>query len=243
MGSPLARATNQTKAHDMNTRRLLGTNQIVGAACLTLLLAASAQSQEIDLLLKGGHVLDPRNRIDAVMDVAIAKGTIVQVAPDISALRAKTVVDVGGMYVTPGLIDMHVHAYQGNEPDAYIANGFTSLPPDAFTFRAGVTTVVDAGSSGWRNFVNFKKQTIDQSQTRVLALLNIVGGGMASRFEEQNTHDMDPVQTAYMINRLFPKIIVGIKAAHYWGDFTQVIRAVGDKVYKAGVLAFLQALE
>jgi dihydroorotase len=189
-------------------------------------------AQEIDLLLKGGHVIDPRNQIDGKMDVAISNGKIFQVAPTIAAQRAKNVIDVTGLYVTPGLIDMHVHAYQGNAPDAYIANGFTSLPPDGFTFRAGVTTVVDAGSSGWRNFREFKKQTIDRSQTRVLAFLNIVGNGMASRFEEQDVNDMNPVQTSHMIKRLFPEIIIGIKSAHYWGDFTQVEKAV-----EAGTLA------
>jgi dihydroorotase len=91
---------------------------------------------------------------------------------------------------------------------------------------------VDAGSSGWRNFREFKKQTIDRSQTRILALLNIVGTGMTGRFEEQDTDDMNPEQTAYMINRLFPEILVGIKAAHYWGGFYQVERAV-----EAGKLA------
>jgi len=191
-----------------------------------------AQAQEIDLLLKGGHVIDPKNQINGKMDVAITNGKIYQVAANISPQKAKQTVDVTGLYVTPGLIDMHVHAYQGNEPDAYIADGFTSLPPDGFTFRAGVTTVVDAGSSGWRNFRDFKKQTIDRSQTRILALLNIVGTGMTGRFEEQDTNDMNPEQTAYMINRLFPDILVGIKAAHYWGGFTQVERAV-----EAGKLA------
>jgi len=200
--------------------------------CFILFCGASAHAQEIDLLLKGGHVIDPKNQIDSKMDVAITNGKIYQVAANISAQKAKTVVDATGLYVVPGLIDMHVHAYQGNEPDAYIADGFTSLPPDGFTFRAGVTTVVDAGSSGWRNFRDFKKQTIDRSQTRILALLNIVGTGMTGRFEEQDTNDMNPEQTAYMINRLFPQIIVGIKAAHFWGGFTQVDRAV-----EAGKLA------
>ena len=202
--------------------------------CLVIMamLPSILRSQEFDLLLKGGNVIDPKNQINSKMDVAIANGKIAQVSANISAQKAKSVVDVTGLYVTPGLIDMHVHAFQGNEPDAYIANGFTSLPPDAFTFRAGVTTVVDAGSSGWKNFKQFKKQTIDRSQTRVLALLNIVGLGMASRFEEQNTDDMNPVQTAYMITRLFPEIIVGIKASHYWGDFTAV-----DKAVEAGKLA------
>src|SRR5258706_11098088 len=193
---------------------------------ILILIPNILAAQEIDLLLKGGHVIDPKNQIDSKMDVAIANGKITQVALDIPAKNAKHVVDVNGLVVTPGLIDMHVHVFQGTEPDAYIADGLTSLPPDGFTFRAGVTTVVDAGSSGWRNFRQFKKQTIDRSQTRVLALLNIVGNGMVGRFEEQDVNDMNPVQTAHMIKRLFPDLIVGIKAAHYWGDFTQVDRAV-----------------
>lgn len=201
-------------------------------SCSIIFCGFNSWAQEIDLLLKGGHVIDPKNQINSKMDVAITSGRIYQVAPDIPAQKAKVVVDVTGLYVTPGLIDMHVHAFHGNDPDAYIANGFTSLPPDGFTFRAGVTTVVDAGSSGWRNFRQFKKQTIDRSQTRILAFLNIVGTGMVGRFEEQDTDDMNPVQTAHMINRLFPEILVGIKSAHYWGDFAQVDRAV-----EAGKLA------
>ena len=132
----------------------------------------------------------------------------------------------------PGLIDMHVHVYPGNDLDAYIANGPTSVAPDGFTFRSGVTTVVDAGSSGWRNFRQFKEQTIDKAQTRVLALLNIVGWGMVGRFEEQDVADMNPVMTSHMIKTLFPDVLVGIKAAHYWGDFSQV-----DKAVEAGKLA------
>jgi dihydroorotase len=166
------------------------------------------------------------------MDVAIAEGKILRVASNIPAAGAKRVVDVKGLYVTPGLIDMHVHVFAGNDLDSYIANGPTSVPPDGFTFRAGVTTVVDAGSSGWRNFRQFKAQTIDRAQTRVLALLNIVGTGMFGRFEEQDVMDMNPVMTAHMIQKLYPNILVGIKSAHYWGDFTQVDRAV-----EAGKLA------
>ena len=173
-------------------------------------------------------MIDPKNKIDAPMDVAITEGKIAQVAKDIPAKNAKKVIDVRGLYVTPGIIDMHVHVFYGTDLDGYIANAPTSVPADAFTFRAGVTTVVDAGSSGWRNFRLFKKQTIDKSQTRVLALLNIAGNGMLSRFEEQDVSDMNPEQTANMIKRLFPDIIVGIKAAHFWGDFTQVDRAVQE---------------
>jgi len=198
-----------------------------------ILSGRSLQGQVIDILLKGGHVIDPKNKIDSQMDVAIAGGKIFQVARDIQANNVSKIIDVKGMYVTPGLIDMHVHAFHGTDPDSYIADGWDALPPDGFTFRAGVTTVVDAGSAGWRNFRAFKKQTIDRSRTRVLAFLNIVGSGMFGRFEEQDVTDMNPVMTAYMINRLFPDILVGIKSAHYWGpDFTQVDRAV-----EAGKLA------
>lgn len=192
-----------------------------------------ASAQQIDILLKGGHVIDPKNNIDSKMDVAIVAGKISQVAPNIPVKNVKKVIDVSGMYVSPGLIDMHVHAFHGNDPVSYIANGWDALQPDGYTFRAGVTTVVDAGSAGWRNFRDFKKQTIDRSQTRILAFLNIVGVGMYGRFEEQDVTDMNPVMTSHMVTRLYPDILVGIKSSHYWGpDFTQV-----DKAVEAGNLA------
>ncbi len=204
-----------------------------GAASLLIcLICFSASAQEFDLLLKGGHVIDPKNELDGNFDVAIKDGKIAAVAQGIAEIRAKNAIDVSGLYVTPGLIDMHVHVFLGHDEGAYIANGPTSVMPDGFTFRAGVTTVVDAGSSGWRNFPKFKSQTIDHAKTRVLALLNIVGTGMESRFKEQDVSDMNPEMTAHMINRLYPDLIVGIKSAHYWGDFTQV-----DKAVEAGRLA------
>ena len=204
-------------------------------ALLTFILilgSFTVSAQEIDLLLKGGHVIDPKNKINTKMDVAIAGGKIVKVAVNIPANTAKKIVDVSGLYITPGIIDMHAHVFQGNDLGSYIADGQIAVPADAFTFRAGVTTVVDAGSSGWRNFRLFKEQNIDRSQTRILALLNITGNGMYGRFEEQDKADFNPEMTSYMITKLYPKIIVGIKAAHYWGDFTQVDRAV-----EAGKLA------
>lgn len=197
-----------------------------------LLFPFLSEAQSVDILLKGGHVIDPKNNIDSKMDVAIKDNKIAQVAPDISVNDAKKVIDVTGLYVTPGIIDMHVHVFYGTDPDAYIANGHTSVQPDAFSFRAGVTTMVDAGSSGWRNFRLFKQQTIDRSQTRVLAFLNVVGAGMVGRYEEQNVEDMNPTMNALMITRMFPKLIVGIKSPHYWGDFTQV-----DKAVESGKLA------
>lgn len=194
--------------------------------------AGRSAAQDIDILLKGGHVIDPKNKINSVMDVAVSNGKIARVAANIPANSAKKVIDISGLYLTPGIIDMHTHVFQGTDPTSYIANGHTSVQADAFSFRAGVTTMVDAGSSGWRNFRQFKEQAIDRSQTRILAMLNIVGNGMYGRFEEQDETDMNPVMVSNMIRRLYPNLIVGIKAAHYWGGFTQVDRAV-----EAGKLA------
>ncbi len=105
-------------------------------------------------------------------------------------------------------------------------NGPSGVIPDGFTFRSGVTTVVDAGSSGWRTFPEFKKNIIDKSQTRVLAFLNIVGEGMRGGSYEQNLADMDAKLTANVAiaNK---ENIVGIKLAHYQGhEWTPADRAV-----------------
>lgn len=204
---------------------------------LSLILLFSAVSgntyaQEIDLLLKGGHVIDPKNNINSKMDVAIVGNKIFRVAANIPESSSKKTVNISGFYVTPGLIDMHTHVFHGTDPNSMTANSYGGLQADAFSFRAGVTTVVDAGSSGWRNFPLFKAQSIDRAQTRVLAFLNVVGHGMRSRFDQQDVTDMNPVMNAHMINKLYPDIIVGIKSAHYWGDFTSV-----DKAVESGKLA------
>ena len=131
--------------------------------------APAASTAAYDLLLQGGHVLDDKNHIDAVMDVAIKDGKIAKVAAHIPAADALKTIDVKGLYVTPGLIDIHVHVYAGTgERNSYA--GDNSVPPDGFTFRVGVTTVVDAGCSGWRNFEDFKQRIIDRSKTRVFCI-------------------------------------------------------------------------
>jgi dihydroorotase len=116
--------------------------------CLSTLL----QAQTYDLILKGGHLIDPKNKINEKMDLAINQGKVVRVAADIPATSAKKVIDVKGLYVTPGLIDIHVHVFAGTNKEQHYMDGPNSLPPDGFTLRSGVTTVVDAGSSGWRSF-------------------------------------------------------------------------------------------
>ncbi len=182
-------------------------------------------SQPYTIVIRNGHVIDPKNNIDAVMDVAILNGRIAAVSKTIDAKGAGQVVDAKGLYVTPGLIDIHTHNFFGVEPDHAYENGTSALPPDGFTFRNGVTTVVDCGSSGWRTFPTFKAQTIDQSQTRVLAFLNIVGEGMRPSYE-QNANDMDSKMSALIATR-YRNFIVGFKVAHYEGhEWTPVDRAV-----------------
>lgn len=207
-------------------------SHVTGIAICSMVCALSAFGQGAatsaplyDLLLQGGHVLDDKNHIDSTMDVAIKDGRIAKVAAHLSPSDALKTIDVKGLYVTPGLIDIHVHVYAGTgERNSYA--GDNSVPPDGFTFRTGVTTVVDAGCSGWRNFEDFKQRIIDRSKTRVFALLNIVGSGMRGAGYEQNTADMDGEATAAMALK-YPETIVGIKTAHFEGpEWTPVEQAV-----------------
>ena len=178
-------------------------------------LTVSAQEPMYDLLLKGGHVIDPKNNIDKLMDVAVSNGKIASVAENISASKAKTVADVKGLYVTPGLIDMHVHVYNATPVTAAAARS-NSVWPDAFSFRSGVTTMVDAGTSGSANFEDFKKYVIEQSKTRVLAFVNISRQGMTDFKNEDKVEDLD-TDGVVALAKAYPSIIVGIKSAHYGG--------------------------
>ncbi len=166
-----------------------------------LFFAVTAMAQsDYDLLLKGGHVVDAKNKISAVRDVAIKDGKIAAIAENIPAAHAFKVVNATGLYVTPGLIDIHVHVYAGTGERGSYA-GDLSVYPDGFTFRTGVTTVADAGCAGWRNFEDFKNRVIDRSRTRVLAFINIVGNGMRGGKYEQDLNDMEAAPTAAMANK------------------------------------------
>ena len=179
-----------------------------------------------DLLLKGGHVVDPKNQISRVSDVAIAAGKIARVAPDIPIAQAAKVINVQGFYVTPGMVDLHTHVY--NRPGNPPPKRNQSVQPDAYSFRSGVTTMVDPGTSGWRDFPNFKEITIDRSQTRVLAWLNIVSAGMGFG-NEDDPAQMDAAGAAKMA-KAYPEIIVGFKTAHYAGPGWAAV----DGAVKAG---------
>ncbi|HEX4636504.1 MAG TPA: amidohydrolase/deacetylase family metallohydrolase [Rhizomicrobium sp.] len=188
---------------------------LAGSALLFAASGAAAQQPAYDLLLRGGHVIDAKNHVNAVMDVAIKDGHIAQVAPNLKPGNAIKTIDVHGMYVTPGLIDLHTHNYTGTGERGSYA-GDLSIQPDGFTFRNCVTTVIDAGCSGWRNFEDFKDRIVDRAKTRILVMLNIVGAGMRGGKYEQNTSDMDGEATAKMAQR-YPGLIVGIKTAHFNG--------------------------
>ncbi|RZU41561.1 dihydroorotase [Edaphobacter modestus] len=196
-------------------------------AATFLACALSAHAQQYDLVLRNGHVLDPKNNVDARSDVAIRDGKIAAIEPSIPASAAKQSVDISGLYLTPGLIDIHVHVFTGLRHDAW-GNGDLSVPADVMAIPNGVTTMADAGSSGWRDFPEFRRRIIDDSKTRIFAFLNIVGAGMANSDDaaEQNEHDMDLDALSKTIeqNR---DIIVGIKTAHWQQpNFISVQKAV-----------------
>jgi dihydroorotase len=182
-------------------------------------------------VLRGGHVIDPRNQIDAVRDVAIRDGKIAAVSERIDPALATKTIDLNGLYVTPGLVDIHVHVFTGTGERRSYA-GDNSVYPDGFTLRSGVTAVADAGCAGWRNFDDFKRLVIDRSRTRVFAFLNIVGHGMRGSRYEQDVADMQAGPAAEMAMR-HRVLIVGIKTAHFMGrSFTGV-----DRALEAGTIA------
>ena len=206
---------------------------------LTCFLSTSAQTTTplYDIVVKGGRVIDPKNGIDQVIDIAVKQGKIVKVEKNINGADAKQVVDATDLIVAPGLIDLHSHVFAGTQPDHYLSDGLSALMPDPNTFRVGLTTVVDCGGAGWRNFAVFKKNVIDVSQTRVLSFLNIVGEGMRGGNYEQDIADMNP-NFAAAAAKQYKDYIVGFKLAHFNGaDWTPT-----DKVVEAGNLAGLPVI-
>ncbi|WP_439583623.1 amidohydrolase/deacetylase family metallohydrolase [Dyadobacter bucti] len=210
-------------------------NKISFFLLLLLSLPVISRAQSYDIIIKGGHVIDPKNNINGIMDVAITGDKIAQLAKSIPAGQGKQVIDAAGLYVTPGIIDIHGHVFAGTTPDGDLSNGFSALPPDGFTFRVGVTTIVDAGGAGSKSFPEFKKNIIDRSQTRVLAFLNISSEGMRGdeySVYQQDVKFMDP-QLAASAAKEYKDYIVGIKVAHFHkSDFIAV-----DRALEAGKLA------
>ena len=219
---------------------------------LLYLSTADAQAPKYEILLKGGHVIDPANHIDDVRDVAVSGGKIAAVEKDIPAASAAKVVDVSGLYVTPGLIDIHVHITNGGaplnwfDPEARSHTEPYAVPAD-IVLTSGVTTVVDAGTAGAETFLQEKESVMDHATVRVLAFLNIVANGMSGGLE-QSVDEMNVKRCSDTINK-YPELIVGVKTAHYWptepydGEHTPwaaVDRAVacGEAVHKPVMFDF-----
>lgn len=228
-----------------NWMKTLPTIIAVSVISVGLPLAVVAQTQpRYDLLLKGGHVIDPANHIDDVRDVAVFQGKIAAVEKNIAADEAGKVVDVSNLYVTPGLIDIHYHIGHGGAP----LNWFTpearahALPlgiPADMALQSGVTTIVDAGTAGAENFLQEKEEVIDRARVRVLAFLNIVANGMNGGLEN-SLDEMDSRLCAATVTR-YRDIIVGVKTAHYWTslpwDAEHVPWAAVDRAIECATLA------
>jgi dihydroorotase len=201
---------------------------------LLVALSGMFAQPKYDVLIRGGHVIDPKNRIDAVRDVAVAGGRIALVAAKIDPADARRTIEAAGLYVTPGLIDIHVHVYKRTNPPPRAHD--ESVNPDAFSFRSGVTTVVDAGSSGWKDFADFRDHIIKPAKTRVLAFLNIVADGMGTG-REDDPAEMD-FESAARVAKENPELIVGFKSAHYAGPGWASV----DGAVKAGNLTGLPVM-
>jgi len=199
---------------------------------LFALFSGVSHAQTYSILIKGGQVIDPKNGRNEVVDVGIADGKIKKIAKNIDPKEAKQVVNASGMYVTPGLIDIHGHVFYGTSDNSYLSDGLSALPPDGFTLRVGVTTICDAGGAGWESFPLFKKNVIDKSKTRVLAFINIVGAGMKGGQAEQDTSDMDASKAAAAALQ-YKDDVVGFKVAHFSGPNWKPV----DRAVAAGNLA------
>jgi dihydroorotase len=200
-------------------------------ALVLFMTSALLAQTKYDLLLKGGRVIDPKNGIDGVMDLAVKDGKVAAVAAGIAPSDAQKVVDVSGLIVTPGIVDIHVHVFSTTGvADSWA--GDNSVRPDDFSFRTGVTTMADAGSSGWRNFEQFRLTVIDRAKTRVFAFINIAGLGMMTNIVEQHPEDMKPEEIARLAKK-HADVVVGVKTAHWEGPSWTAV----EKALEAGRLS------
>ena len=156
-----------------------------------------------DLLLKGGNVIDPSHDLRGALDVAVEDGKIARVAANIAVTEARRVVDIRGKTVTPGLIDLHTHVFDG-----VAANG---VHPDIAGVHAGVTTVVDAGSSGCATFSAFPRHILPRCETEVIPLLHICQTGLATNPDIIAESSID-LESTLRVAREHRGLIKGIKA-------------------------------
>jgi dihydroorotase len=167
-------------------------------------MLTEATTPPLDLLLVGGTVVDPSQGLHARKDVGLAQGRVALVEDSVPQARARQVVDCSGLIVTPGLVDLHVHVYEG-------ASHY-GIEVDSTCLATGATTVLDLGSSGAWTFAGFRRQVIDVSETRVYALLNLSTLGMVSPIvgELEDLRAVDNALTARVL-RANRDVVLGIK--------------------------------
>ncbi|MCH8864375.1 MAG: amidohydrolase/deacetylase family metallohydrolase [Chloroflexi bacterium] len=176
-----------------------------------------------DVLIKGGRVIDPAQGLDGKRDVAVSGDKIALVADEIPAMECRKVIDAAGKIVTPGLIDLHCHCYDGGVPDG--------LLPDDAGVKQGVTTVVDAGSAGQAIFGGLPKYVIPAARTTVFCFLHLGSQGLSIMPEIRDWEEIDLEATAAVIGA-HPGLIKGVK-----------LRLVGNIVASAGVKVVEMAKE
>ena len=167
--------------------------------------------RKLEILLKGGHIIDPANEIDGIGDLGVLDGRIARVEENIPVEDAERVIDVGNLIVAPGLLDIHVHSYftRARGPGMLVG----SLNADAHFLKEGVTTCVDTGTAGAEEFAHFRETVIDTSKIRMYAFVNIAAPGMGD--PEQIVANLDPRRAAETA-AAHDDVVVGIKTAHYW---------------------------
>ncbi|MDQ3442641.1 MAG: amidohydrolase family protein, partial [Chloroflexota bacterium] len=161
------------------------------------------------LVLRNGHVIDPANGIHELADIRVRDGRIEAVSRNLPEQPGDRSIDLAGLHVTPGIIDMHAHVAHTH------SRSELSLHPLVNTLSSGVTTVVDAGTTGWRDFAQFRHDVIDNRwKIRVLGYVNIIGSGMGGAWEHEAV-EMNP-ELAASTALMHSDVVVGIKTAHYW---------------------------
>ncbi len=167
-------------------------------------MLTEATTPPLDLLLVGGTVVDPSQGLHAKKEIGLAQGRVVLVEDAIPRSRARQVIDCSGLLVTPGLVDLHVHVYEG-------ASHY-GIEVDSTCLATGATTVLDLGSAGAWTFSGFRRSVIDTAQTRVYALLNLSTTGMVSPVvgELEDIRNVDNPLTARVV-RANRDVVKGIK--------------------------------
>jgi dihydroorotase len=164
---------------------------------------AQAPERKYDVLLKGGRIIDPSQSMNAFADLAISGGRVAAIAPQIDSREATRTVQVAGQIVVPGLIDLHVHGFNG------ISHWGLDLDP--YCIARGVTTAIDAGTCGSDSFEGFRRLVIEPARTRILAFLNIARVGLMAQPGELIDIRMIDAPSALRVAKEHAEVIVGLK--------------------------------